>query len=64
MASKPCHGSHKLNLDLDHMTLGIKHKPKSCHVAPRLDEMTFRLSLWSSHVALKLTPHNPYGTYA
>ncbi len=43
--------SHKLNLDLDHMTLGVKHKPKSCQVAPRLNEMAFRLSLWSSHVA-------------
>ncbi len=64
MASRPCHVSHKLNLDLDYVTFGVKHKPKSCHVAPRLDEMTFRLSLWSSYVAPKPKPHNPYGTYA
>jgi hypothetical protein len=64
VASRPCHMSHKLNLDLNHVTLGVKHKPKSCHMAPRLDGMAFRLSLWSSHVALKPRPCNPYGTYA
>lgn len=48
--------SHKLNLDLGHLTLEVKHKPKSCHLAPRLDEMAFRLSLCSGHVAPKFKP--------